>query len=63
MNIPVAHIQGGEVIGTIDESSRHSMTKFAHYHFAANEDACERLKKWGKGQIAFLMLAAHQSMQ
>ena len=48
MNIPVAHIQGGEVTGTIDESIRHAMSKFAHYHFAANEDACERLIKMGK---------------
>ena len=48
MNIPVAHIQGGEVTGTIDESIRHSMSKFAHYHFAANEDACERLIKLGE---------------
>ncbi len=48
MNIPVAHIQGGEVTGTIDESIRHAMSKFAHYHFAANEDACERLIKMGE---------------
>jgi GDP/UDP-N,N'-diacetylbacillosamine 2-epimerase (hydrolysing) len=48
MNIPVAHIQGGEVTGTIDESIRHAMSKFAHYHFAANEDACERLIKLGE---------------
>lgn len=48
MNIPVAHIQGGEVTGTIDESIRHAMSKFAHYHFAANEDACQRLIKMGE---------------
>lgn len=48
MNIHVAHIQGGEVTGTIDESIRHSMTKFAHFHFAANEDACQRLEKLGE---------------
>lgn len=48
MNIPVAHIQGGEVTGTIDESIRHSMSKFAHYHFAANEDACNRLVSMGE---------------
>ena len=59
MNIPVAHIQGGEVTGTIDESLRHSMTKFAHYHFAANEDACERLKKMGERPDCIFMLAAH----
>ena len=48
MNVPVAHIQGGEVTGTIDESIRHAMSKFAHYHFAANLDACERLIKMGE---------------
>lgn len=48
MNIPVAHIQGGEVTGTIDESIRHAMSKFAHYHFAANDDACTRLIKMGE---------------
>ena len=48
MNIPVAHIQGGEVTGTIDESIRHAMSKFAHYHFASNEDAKQRLIKLGE---------------
>ena len=48
MNIPVTHIQGGEVTGTIDESIRHAMSKFSHYHFAANEDARERLIKMGE---------------
>ena len=48
MNIPVAHIQGGEVTGTIDESIRHAMTKFSHYHFASNQDAVERLVKLGE---------------
>ena len=48
MNIPVAHIQGGEVTGTIDESIRHAMSKFSHYHFASNEDALERLVKLGE---------------
>lgn len=48
MNIPVAHIQGGEVTGTIDESIRHAMTKFSHYHFAANYDAKNRIEKLGE---------------
>ena len=34
--------------GTIDESIRHAMTKFAHYHFAANQDATDRLIKMGE---------------
>jgi UDP-N-acetylglucosamine 2-epimerase (non-hydrolysing)/GDP/UDP-N,N'-diacetylbacillosamine 2-epimerase (hydrolysing) len=48
MNIPVAHIQGGEVTGTIDESLRHAISKFAHIHFPANQDAAERLIKLGE---------------
>ena len=48
MNIPIAHIQGGEVSGTIDESIRHSMSKFSHYHFVANNDAKNRLIKMGE---------------
>jgi GDP/UDP-N,N'-diacetylbacillosamine 2-epimerase (hydrolysing) len=48
LNIPVAHVQGGEVSGTIDESIRHAMSKFAHIHFAGNEDARQRLIKLGE---------------
>ena len=47
-NIPVFHIQGGEVSGTIDESLRHAMSKFSHFHFVANEDAKKRLIKMGE---------------
>lgn len=48
MNITLAHTMGGEVTGTIDESIRHAMTKFAHVHFPANEDARERIIKMGE---------------
>jgi len=48
MNIPVAHIQGGEVTGSIDESIRHAMSKFAHIHFPATQDARERLIRLGE---------------
>jgi UDP-hydrolysing UDP-N-acetyl-D-glucosamine 2-epimerase len=48
MNIPLAHTMGGEVTGTIDESIRHAITKFAHVHFPANEDARERIIKMGE---------------
>ena len=43
MNIPVAHIQGGEVTGSIDESIRHAMSKFAHVHVPATDNAKKRL--------------------
>lgn len=48
MNIVLAHIQGGEVTGTIDESIRHAITKFAHVHFAATEKSRERIIKMGE---------------
>ena len=48
MNFPIAHIQGGEVTGTIDESIRHAMSKFAHIHFPATDDARKRLIRLGE---------------
>ena len=48
MNIPVAHIQGGEVTGSIDESLRHAMSKFAHLHFPATELSGRRLVRMGE---------------
>ena len=40
MNIAVAHIEGGEVSGSIDESIRHSITKLSHIHFPASTGCC-----------------------
>ena len=48
MNIPLAHIQGGEVTGNIDEKVRHSITKLADYHFVASESARQRVIKMGE---------------
>lgn len=47
-NIRVAHIEGGEVSGTIDESIRHSVSKFAHVHYTCNEQATKRLIQMGE---------------
>lgn len=47
-NILVAHIEGGEVSGTIDELIRHSVSKLAHIHFVANEQAEKRLIQMGE---------------
>lgn len=44
----IAHIQGGEVSGSIDESIRHAITKFGHLHFAATERAGEVLRRLGE---------------
>lgn len=48
MNIPLAHTMGGEVSGSIDESIRHAVTKFAHIHFPACSDARERIIRLGE---------------
>ncbi|MCF7835522.1 MAG: UDP-N-acetylglucosamine 2-epimerase [Candidatus Marinimicrobia bacterium] len=48
MNIPVAHIQGGEVTGSIDEHIRHAITKLSHFHFPSNEEAKERIIRLGE---------------
>lgn len=47
-NIRVAHVEGGEVSGTIDELIRHSVSKLAHVHFVANEVARKRLLQMGE---------------
>ncbi len=48
MNIRVAHTQGGEVSGSIDESVRHAVTKLSHLHFAATELSARRILAMGE---------------
>jgi UDP-N-acetylglucosamine 2-epimerase (hydrolysing) len=47
-NILVAHIEGGEISGTVDELIRHATSKMSHIHFVANELARERLLQMGE---------------
>ena len=47
-NILVAHIEGGEISGTLDELIRHSITKLSHLHFVANNEAMNRLVQMGE---------------
>ena len=47
-NILVAHIEGGEQSGSIDESIRHAISQFAHIHFVTNEFAKEKLISFGE---------------
>ena len=48
MNIPVAHTQGGDVSGSIDESVRHAVTKLAHLHFPATDLSARRIIAMGE---------------
>lgn len=47
-NILVAHIEGGEVSGTVDELIRHSVSKLSHIHFVSNKLAAKRLQQMGE---------------
>lgn len=55
MNIPVAHTQGGEITGSIDESVRHAVTKLSHIHFPATQESAERLIKMGEHPETVIM--------
>jgi len=48
LNKTIAHIEGGDITGTIDESVRHAITKLSHIHFVTNGDAKRRLIKMGE---------------
>ena len=50
MNIPTAHIEGGDLTegGALDDSVRHAMTKLAHLHFTTNEKAADRVRRLGE---------------
>ena len=57
-NVLVAHIEGGERSGTIDEMIRHSVTKLAHLHFVANDEARTRLIQMGEQPEAVYVIGS-----
>lgn len=48
LNIPIAHIHGGERSGTVDEPVRHAISKLSHFHFVSSPDARQRLIRMGE---------------
>jgi len=48
LNIPIVHIHGGELSGSVDESIRHAISKMSHYHFTATNNSKSRLIKMGE---------------
>lgn len=57
-NILVAHIEGGEISGTIDELIRHSVSKLSHIHLVANEKAKERLIQMGEFEKSIAVIGS-----
>jgi UDP-hydrolysing UDP-N-acetyl-D-glucosamine 2-epimerase len=61
MNICIAHIQGGEVSGSIDESTRHAITKFSHFHFPSTLRSAEYLIRMGEQPETILAVGCPSS--
>ncbi|AGF79648.1 UDP-N-acetyl-D-glucosamine 2-epimerase, UDP-hydrolysing [Desulfocapsa sulfexigens DSM 10523] len=57
-NILVAHIEGGEISGTVDELMRHAISKLSHIHFVANDKAEQRLKQLGEDPDAIYCIGS-----
>ena len=57
-NILVAHIEGGELSGTIDESIRHAISKLAHIHFVSNIAAKKRLLQLGENEKSIFVIGS-----
>ncbi|MBP7088040.1 MAG: UDP-N-acetylglucosamine 2-epimerase (hydrolyzing) [Candidatus Omnitrophica bacterium] len=58
INIAVAHIHGGEVSGHVDGILRHAITKLAHIHFPASQDAYKRIRKLGEEKRRIFVVGA-----
>jgi UDP-N-acetylglucosamine 2-epimerase (hydrolysing) len=57
-NILVAHIEGGELSGTVDELIRHSVSKLSHIHFVSNIEAANRLVQMGELQSSIYTIGS-----
>jgi len=57
-SILMAHIEGGELSGTLDESMRHAVTKLSHLHFVANNEAKSRLIQLGESSEVIHMIGS-----
>ncbi len=57
-NILVAHIEGGEISGTIDELIRHAVSKMSHIHFVANKEAKGRLIQLGEKEDSVFVIGS-----
>jgi UDP-N-acetylglucosamine 2-epimerase (hydrolysing) len=60
-DILVAHIEGGEVSGTVDELIRHSVTKLSHLHFVSNDEARKRLIQMGEDQNSVFVIGSPET--
>lgn len=57
-NVLVAHIEGGEISGTVDELIRHSVSKLSHIHFVSNVEASNRLIQMGELENSIFIIGS-----
>lgn len=57
-NVLVAHIEGGELSGTVDELLRHAVSKLSHLHFVANDEARDRLLRMGEAPSSIFVIGS-----
>lgn len=48
LNLPLVHVQGGEITGSVDEKVRHAITKFSNYHFVSTRESVQRVIAMGE---------------
>ncbi|MBU0701044.1 UDP-N-acetylglucosamine 2-epimerase (hydrolyzing) [bacterium] len=58
MNVPITHLHGGEVSGSIDEGIRHAITKLSHIHFPATKESARRIIKMGEERKRVFIVGA-----
>ncbi len=58
MNLPVAHLEGGDLSGTIDDSVRHAITKLAHLHLVSTAEAATRVRQMGESPKHIFVVGA-----
>lgn len=58
LNIPIAHMHGGEISGTIDESNRHAVTKYSHIHFPTTKKSADRIFNLGEQRERIFLVGA-----
>lgn len=57
-NVRVAHIEGGELSGTVDEILRHAVSKLSHWHFVSNEESRARLLQLGEAEESVFVIGS-----
>ena len=58
LQIPIAHIHGGDVSSTVDDSTRHAITKLSNIHFAATEKSASRIRQMGENPNNIFVVGA-----